>query len=208
MRTRRRPHAGYHHGDLRNALTAAATELARAGGPEAVVLREATRRVGVSPAAAYRHFATQRDLLAAVQREARAALDACLADGLAASVRSTSDPLERLKAFIASYLRFARAEPGLFRMASHGIDGAHDRDDGPAQGRFRQLLAAVLDGRDGRLTANPAWRAAVGTAAWALVHGLALHVLDGHRTGASDPQIQLMTDVAVRAIHAGGCGQR
>ena len=34
----------YRHGDLRRALLAAGMELARDGGPEAVVLREATRR--------------------------------------------------------------------------------------------------------------------------------------------------------------------
>ena len=38
----------YHHGDLRNALIDAATALAREGGPDAVVLREVARRVGVS----------------------------------------------------------------------------------------------------------------------------------------------------------------
>src|SRR5215470_3127377 len=47
----------YHHGDLANALKAAALDLARRGGPEAVVLREAARQVGVSATAAYRHFA-------------------------------------------------------------------------------------------------------------------------------------------------------
>ncbi|MBA3704019.1 MAG: TetR family transcriptional regulator, partial [Rubrobacteraceae bacterium] len=50
----------YRHGDLRRALLEAGTELARGGGPEAVVLREATRRVGVAPSAAYRHFADRR----------------------------------------------------------------------------------------------------------------------------------------------------
>ncbi|MGC1566066.1 MAG: hypothetical protein WA794_08620, partial [Trebonia sp.] len=49
---RRRP-----RGAVRDGLVAAGLELARAGGPEAVVLREATRMVGVVPNAAYRHFA-------------------------------------------------------------------------------------------------------------------------------------------------------
>ena len=48
------------------ALVAAGLELARAGGPDAVVLREATRMVGVVPNAAYRHFADRDELLAAV----------------------------------------------------------------------------------------------------------------------------------------------
>ena len=66
--------APYHHGDLRNALVTQATALARAGGPDAVVLREAARRVGVSPSAAYRHFPNREGLLAAVASRAREAL--------------------------------------------------------------------------------------------------------------------------------------
>jgi hypothetical protein len=56
----------YHHGDLRRALGDVGVELARHGGPEAVVLREATRRVGVVPYAAYRHFADRQAVRQAV----------------------------------------------------------------------------------------------------------------------------------------------
>ena len=57
----------FRHGDLRNALVTSGLEMARAGGPSAVVLREATRQAGVSPNAAYRHFAGQAELLDAVR---------------------------------------------------------------------------------------------------------------------------------------------
>ena len=57
----------YHHGDLRQALLDAGIALARDGGPEAVVLREATRRAGVVPNAAYRHFVSRHALLQAVR---------------------------------------------------------------------------------------------------------------------------------------------
>ena len=63
----------YRHGDLRRALLDAGIELARQGGPDAVVLREATRRAGVAPNAAYRHFANRDDLLGAVRAAAVAA---------------------------------------------------------------------------------------------------------------------------------------
>ncbi len=63
--------AAYHHGDLPNALADAATDLARSGGPEAVVLREAARRVGVSAAAAYRHYASHCELLRLRARQSR-----------------------------------------------------------------------------------------------------------------------------------------
>ena len=56
----------YHHGNLRPALVEAAAELARAQGPDGVVLREVARRTGVSHNAAYRHFADREELLAEV----------------------------------------------------------------------------------------------------------------------------------------------
>src|ERR1700743_2056809 len=68
----------YHHGDLRNALIAAAVALVREDGPDAIVLREAARRVGVSANAAYRHFDGLPDLIEAVRQAAL--------DGLSASM--------------------------------------------------------------------------------------------------------------------------
>ena len=56
----------YHHGNLRETLIDAGTELARTGGPTAVVLRAVSREANVSHNAAYRHFADHEDLLAAV----------------------------------------------------------------------------------------------------------------------------------------------
>src|SRR3569623_999177 len=64
----------YRHGDLRRALLEAGLALAREGGPDAVALREVTRRVGVVPNAAYRHFANHAELLQAVRAEALAAV--------------------------------------------------------------------------------------------------------------------------------------
>jgi AcrR family transcriptional regulator len=64
----------YRHGDLRRALIDAGVALAREGGPDAVVLREATRRAGVTPNAAYRHFASHHALFDAVRTHALGAL--------------------------------------------------------------------------------------------------------------------------------------
>ena len=61
----------FRHGDLRNALMAAGLEMARGGGPNAVILREATRQAGVSPNAAYRHFAGHAGLLYSARRFAK-----------------------------------------------------------------------------------------------------------------------------------------
>jgi AcrR family transcriptional regulator len=70
--TRRR--STYHHGDLPRALRDAARRLVAEHGPEGFTLREAARDVGVSHAAAYRHFADKRALLAAVCEDGYRAL--------------------------------------------------------------------------------------------------------------------------------------
>src|SRR5215475_7023933 len=88
VRAGKTPRTSYHHGDLANALTSAATQMARDGGPEAVVLREAARKVGVSATAAYRHFSGHGDLVHAVKEHCD--------ETLAASMRSaieSGDPL-------------------------------------------------------------------------------------------------------------------
>src|SRR6187431_1925191 len=104
----------YHHGDLRAALLAAGLELAR-GGVDAVTVREVTRVAGVSPNAAYRHFADHRSLVVAVALEAQAAL----ADAMVARISALTSGLEgpdaaiaRLRGVGLGYIDFALAEPG------------------------------------------------------------------------------------------------
>src|SRR6266478_1596707 len=99
---RRRP-----RGAVRDGLVAAGLELARAGGPDAVVLREATRMVGVVPNAAYRHFADRDELLAAVCAAAMRELADRMAAGVARVRGQHGDPAaarRRLRAIGKAYL--------------------------------------------------------------------------------------------------------
>ena len=112
--------AGDHHGDLRAALVDAGLELARAKGPEGVVLREVARQVGVSHNAAYRHFADRDELLLEIAGRGMA----LLAEGMRAhSARVPTDADDvtrargRLKEIGRAYVEFALAEPGLFGSA-------------------------------------------------------------------------------------------
>jgi AcrR family transcriptional regulator len=110
---RRRPsrRRTYRHGDLRRALLEAGIALARDGGPEAVVLREATRRAGVVPNAAYRHFASRRELLRGVRAAALSALAVAMEKELAAlapSERPADVARQSLRAVGAAYLQFAQ----------------------------------------------------------------------------------------------------
>src|SRR5260370_28244384 len=110
----------YRHGDLRRALIDAGIALARGGGPDAVVLREATRRAGVVPNAAYRHFASRQALLQAVRAAALAALAVAMENELAL-LRRSHRPADlapaSLRAIGVGYLRFAPEKTWLFRTA-------------------------------------------------------------------------------------------
>src|SRR3954465_4935956 len=98
-------------GTVRSALVDAGLELARAGGPDAVVLREVTRLVGVVPNAAYRHFADRHALLAAVRDSALTQLAQHMADGMSrvrARRQTPAGARLRLRAVGHAYLDYAR----------------------------------------------------------------------------------------------------
>src|SRR5437879_4010896 len=107
---RRKP---YHHGALHAALVEASIALARAGGPDRVILREAARAAGVSHTAAYRHFTDREALLAEVSQHARNELAA----EMRRRVNRSTDPLARLQAVGTAYIDFALSQPGLFHTA-------------------------------------------------------------------------------------------
>src|SRR5215472_13677183 len=174
-RARRRP-----RGAVRDGLIAAGLELARAGGPDAVVLREATQMVGVVPNAAYRHFAGRDELLAAVATAAMRELAARMAAGVARVRGKYGDPAaarRRLRAIGQAYLEFARQEPGLFATAfalphQHTYD-APEGGTGPDPMPLDQLRA-VLDELADAGVLDRQRRPGVEYPIWSTVHGLAV----------------------------------
>lgn len=168
--------SSYRHGNLRRSLVGAGIDLAREGGPDAVILREATRRAGVAPNAAYRHFTNRADLLREVCEHAMARL----ADTMDAATRTAPDPLQ---AAGVAYLRFAREEPGLFLTAFASADslaGAEEPDGAGENGLTPfGVLARTLDDRvtAGHLPADR--RPGAEFTAWSAVHGLAMLMVKG-----------------------------
>jgi AcrR family transcriptional regulator len=172
---RRRP-----RGAVRDGLVAAGLELARTGGPDAVVLREATRMVGVVPNAAYRHFADRDELLAAVCTAALRQLADRMAAGVARVRGKHGDPAaarRRLHAIGVAYLEFAREEPGLFATAfalpqQHAYSAP---DDGTGQERTPLgHLRAVLDELVDAGVLHQRRRDGIEYPIWSAVHGLAV----------------------------------
>jgi AcrR family transcriptional regulator len=180
---RRHHRTSYHHGDLPNALADAATDMARAGGPDAVVLRAAARAAGVSAAAAYRHFADHDELLTVVRHRALDALAAAMQESLD-SVIPDSDAathsVQRLRALGLAYVGFALTDPGLFRTAFCRPDKPlPDAAERIAAGGPYALLSGVLDELVENGVLDPARRPGAEIPAWAAVHGLATLLTDG-----------------------------
>ena len=172
---RRRP-----RGAVRDGLVAAGLELARTGGPDAVVLREATRMVGVVPNAAYRHFADRDELLAAVCTAAMRELAGRMAAGVARVPGKHGDPAaarRRLGAIGTAYLEFAREEPGLFATAfalpqqhAYGApDGGTGQERTPL-GHLRTALDELVDAG----VLHRRRRDGIEYPIWSAVHGLAV----------------------------------
>jgi AcrR family transcriptional regulator len=180
------PRANYRHGDLRQALLDAGLEMAREGGPDAVVLREATRRAGVSPNAAYRHFADRTELVEAVSDAAQALVAGAIEaewDAVPSGLSDTDAAHAHLAAVGRGYLGFARDHPGLFRAAftvPSDLETALDpAKAGPGGRTSFQLLATALDELVAVGALPSERRAGAEFSAWSAVHGLAMLVLEG-----------------------------
>lgn len=177
----------YHHGNLHAALVEAAVALAREGGPDAVVLREVSRRAGVSHNAGYRHFADRDALLGEVCGVGMSALARAM-EAEIAKVRGGRDAREvawrRLTATGRAYVHFALAEPGLFRTAfsvpestDHSVEGSKGLGDSGLNPY--SLLNRCLDELVGTGAIAPARRPLAELVAWSAVHGYAVLMLDG-----------------------------
>jgi AcrR family transcriptional regulator len=213
MPTRRFPpptRSAYRHGDLRYALLEAGMELARDGGPDAVVLREATRRAGVVPNAAYRHFASRDDLLDAVRNAAVARVARAMERELGAlgpPKPSARYARATLRAVGAGYLRFARDEPGLFRTGfarrfdpttPAGPASAGDSGLGPFG-----LLCSALD-RMVAAGALPAERRpGAEFLAWSAVHGLAMLAIEGPLSAVPDTLLDSLSTRLLDMVERG-----
>ncbi|MGS2614229.1 TetR/AcrR family transcriptional regulator [Micromonospora sp. LZ34] len=159
---------GYHHGDLRRALLAAAVQAIEESGVSALSLRDLARRAGVSHAAPAHHFGDKAGLLTALAVEGF--------DLLADRLHGAGDDM--LEAGVA-YVDFAVGHRAhfevMFRPELYRADAAEVR---AANERARTALyagVAALPGRRAR-GADPGRDA---LAAWSIVHGFATLWLSG-----------------------------
>lgn len=102
---------GYHHGNLREALIAAALDLISKKGPAGFTFADAARAAGVSPAAPYRHFRDRDALMADIARRGFDAFAEALSRAWNNGQPTPRSAFERVG---RAYLDFAANEPAQF----------------------------------------------------------------------------------------------
>lgn len=206
------PRDSYHHGQLGPALVEAGLALARTGGAEAIVLREVTRIAGVTPRAAYRHFASREALVQAVAEAAHARL----ADLISRHVDEvvTADPVDRahrlMRAVGRGYIEFARTEPGWFEVAFYvmrDLERAEAAEAAGESGRTPfQLLGDALDALVETGELNEAERFGADLFCWSTVHGYAVLATQGPLRDLPGDNVAAMAefvmDLALRGLIA------
>jgi len=160
--TRRR---GHHHGNAREALIAAATEMLEGAGAANLSLRGVAERAGLSRQAPYNHFADKEAMLAALVTTGFDRLAQELEDASAGLIGEAA-----LAGTGEAYIAFAQTSPALFRLmfAREIVDTSKFPEAAAAGAKaFAIMVAAVTS-----LTAAEKVEE-VSMAAWCIVHGYA-----------------------------------
>ena len=174
---------GYHHGRLKDALVEAARGLIAERGPAGFTLAEAAKRVGVTPAAPYRHFPDRNALLAELARRGFDLFGQRLAG---AWDNGRPNPLEALKRMGSAYLDFSRQEPGLYGSMFDNVGALASPDAGAAADEALALLRLASDSVLRSLGASEAHGRLLALQIWSMSHGVAMLALAGHLNEATE----------------------
>ncbi|MEL6364184.1 MAG: TetR/AcrR family transcriptional regulator [Pseudomonadota bacterium] len=182
---------GYHHGDLKRSLIDGARAMIEERGDWSFSMRELAARIGVSPMAAYSHFADKQALLAAVAAEG---FDE-LSSKTRAAADAEADPQRGMFELGLAYITFGVDNPARYRL----MFGATFAVDPPAE------LRAACDGAYSSLTdqiekryphsrSTQAERDVHALSAWSTVHGYTMLMIDrpSHRL---DRHVASRTDI-------------
>jgi AcrR family transcriptional regulator len=194
----------YHHGDLRQALIAAAQELLTKDENDGFSLREVAAHAGVSHNAPYNHFADKRELLTAVAATGYEALR----QRMLSATADIDNPEAALIQSGVAYVRFGVENPSLFRLMfgstlstiKQDAESALALAAAGAKGVLEQIIRrGVLAGVFVLPLRGPKGQEVLVLAAWSVVHGLTTLAIDG-TVGGTGPVISDYADKVARAF--------
>ncbi|WP_370279600.1 TetR/AcrR family transcriptional regulator [Pontibacterium sp.] len=171
----------YHHGDLRQSLLQAATQIIRDGGVDALSMRKLADNVGVSRTAPYHHFKDKNELLCAIA-------EAGFADHIQAvselpQQHPELEPRLLFELYVLGYIRFADANPEtydlMFGKEIWKLGQPTDSLKVISKRCFQHWLEWIetLQGAGILTNQHPTLR--VAQASWATLHGLCRLLNDG-----------------------------
>lgn len=145
-------------------------------GPQAMTLRELARRIGVSHAAPYRHFADKRALMTALAVEGSLALHERIAKAIE---REGDDLRAQFLGAGYAYVKFAIDEPSLFSIMFSREITTDDPALVDARARPLGLLFDYIARAQAKGVIATASIDELAQAVWAMHHGLAHLALAG-----------------------------
>lgn len=165
----------YHHGNLKQALVQAGLEILETEGRERLTLRACAAKAGVSHAAPKNHFASLKDLLAAIAAEGFRQFNTAQREAIA-GVHAD----QALQEAMTSYVAFAESHSDLFRLMwsrdliSHDQDNLRHQADKAAEALSQLVVTTGLKKSSSDDTPGKAE-----LLVWCLAHGFAHLRLEG-----------------------------
>ncbi|WP_437806242.1 TetR/AcrR family transcriptional regulator [Sorangium sp. So ce1078] len=183
----------YHHGDLRRAVLEEALALIEEQGNASFTLREVARRIGVSHAAPYRHFADKRALMTELAVQASAALAAQISAALA---EAGGELRARFLAAGFAYVRFALEHPAPFHVMYSGEVDVEDPRVAAAAAQNLGVLLGFIEEAQRAGAFPPGDPMALAVPVWAMHHGLATLAASGALSKAGPVELRRLVDDA------------
>ena len=168
----------YHHGDLKNALVAAALSILARDGINALSLREVARSAKVSHAAPYRHFRDKEALVASIAEEGFRRLSGYM---YAEIKKYPDDFRKQFEASGVGYIKFAKENPEYIKI----MFGNHIscREDFPSLTETGRVSFMILVDSIRRCQENDIIKKGdpleIALSAWSMTHGFSLLLIDG-----------------------------
>lgn len=187
----------YHHGDLRQALITAALTLLQNKDARSLSLREVAREAGVSHTAPYRHFADKAALLAAIAQEGFTEFGSYLNAAL-----TPDQPVKSLQDTGVAYVRYALDHPTHFRVmfSSFPPNEPTDSELYIVSKRTFQILVNVIKSGQAVGVMKAGDPDALALEKWAMVHGLAMLLLDEMLPVKGDAAVDLVESLVTENI--------